>query len=614
MKEKKPLSAKEKWLIGLSIALVFAIGLTIFLEINSRSGHEQEDGKTSGENLAKELVLSVIEDTAKSIKDELELAVRDLLDENPERARQRVHTVLKDVSGLRIPLQQGIALLKVASPSKAKRLEDAQILLDVAETGLQEIMLPAIDLMEVYPISALKVGDGFNTRLMGAYLDFAESIMPQVEVMLETVNSVDLSFLGEGMAEYQTYLELANKLVAFYQEDPTILPVLKSMLGNEEDRLYVIAVQNPAEIRASGGFPGSMGTMRIRDGVLTMGDFSSVVNMMSHVTPKAIQITPEEMQMFYHLSSIRDPRDADLCPDFVRVGHIWAMACEETLGEPVDGVISVTPRIVQRLLTAMGEEIELSDGTILNGENAQKVLIHDIYFKYFSTNHMSDRNEVSDELFAEAAKKTMEKLTGDVSITRLLNYLPVVKRSVEDRTLMLWMKNEQEQAFVTRMGWEGGLNQDPTNPEAGVYFNLVLPSKMGWYVLMETRMGERTQNEDGSYTYPVTVTLINIVEKEEIKQATSYISGGRNGTIYGVAFFFAPAGGQVSDFSTSNDRPIQMKTYHGLELGYMEQFNMAPGKPITITYSVTTAPGVETPLTFSKTPTAQDYYSVFGVG
>lgn len=614
MKEKKSLSAKKKWLIGLSIALVFAIGLTVFLEVTHKGGSEQENGKTTGESLAKELVMSVIEDTAKSIKDELELAIRDMLDEKPERARQRVHTISKDVSGLRKPLQQGIALLKVASPSKAKRLEDAQVLLDVAETGLQEIMLPAIDLMEEYPISELKVGDGFNTRLMGAYLDFAESIMPQVEGILGTVNSVDLSFLGEGMAEYLSYLELANKMMDFYREDPTVLPMLKSMLGAESDRLYVIAVQNPAEIRASGGFPGSMGTMRIQDGVLTLGDFSSVVNMMNKSTPKAIQITPEEMQMFRHLSSIRDPRDADLCPDFVRVGHIWAMACEEKLREPVDGVISVTPHIVQRLLKAMGEEIELSDGTVINGENALRVLLHDIYFKYFGRNYVSNRSKISDELFAEAAKKTMEKLTGNVSITQLLKYLPVAKRSIEDRTLMMWMKDEQEQAFVTRMGWDGGLNRDPSNPQAGVYFNLVLPSKMGWYVLMETRMGERTQNEDGSYTYPVTVRLINIADKKEISQASSYISGGRGGSIYGVAFFFAPAGGTIGDFSASNGQRIQKKAYHDLELGYMEQFSMTPDTPITITYSVTTAPGVETPLTFSKTPTAQDYYSVFGVG
>ena len=615
MKEKKPLSVKKKWLIGLSAALV--LGLVIACLFSFRPKYETDEPekpKSENNSFAKELVLSVIKDTAKSIKEDVELAVKDMLDENPQSARRRVNAISKDIQGLRGPLKQGISLLKAASPSKAKRLEDAQILLDAADVGLQEIMLPAIDLMENHPISGLKVEDGFNTRLIGQYLDFAEAVIPKIEEILETVNSVDLGFLGDEMAEYLTYLEFANKAMAIYREDPNLLPMLKSVLGCETDRLYVIAVQNPAEIRASGGFPGSVGTVRITDGVLKLEDFKPVNQVLSFVRPMKIQITPEERELFHHMSGIQAPRDADLCPDFERVGHIWAEAYEDKNDEPVDGVIAVTPHIVQRLLQVMDEEIELSDGLVLSGDNALEVLIHDVYFKYYGREYVDNRARITDGLFAEAAKKTMEQLTGNISISQLLGYLPVAKSSAEDRTLMVWLKDEQEQAFVRRIGWDGGLNRDPNNPEAGVYFNLVLASKMGWYVLMDTQMGERVQNEDGSYTYPVTVTFVNIAEKEEMDQAASYITGGRGGNLYGVAYFFAPAGGTVSDFSASNNQTIRHKSYHGLELGFMEQFLMQPHKPVTVTYSVTTSPGVETPLTFSKTPTAQDYNEYYGVG
>ena len=613
MKGRDKRSVKIKWFIGLSILLIFLIALAVILE-SAQNNTAEETRQPDGENMAKELVLSVIEDTAASIKSELKLAIKDVLDENPESARQRVYTISDEINGFRGPLKTGIMLLKATAPSKAKRLEDAQVLLEVADVALQEIMLPAIDLMEAYPLSGLKVGEGFSTRLIGKYLEFAESVMPTAEMLLEKVNAVDLTFLGEEVVPYLSYLEFANKVMAFYREDPSVLSVIRSMLGAETNRLYVIAVQNPAEIRASGGFPGSMGTMRIQDGVLTIGDFTSVVNMMNHSTPRAISITQEERELFYHLSSIRDPRDADLCPDFERVGHIWVMACEEKLREPVDGVIAVTPHIVQRLLEAMDEEIELFDGTMINGDNALRVLLHDIYFKYFSKDYVANRETISDTLFEEAANKTLEKLSGDVSASRLLKYLPVLKISIKDRTLMLWMKDEQEQALVKRMGCHGGLNQDPSKPEAGVYFNMVLASKMGWYIVMDTIMEVPTRNEDGSYTYPVTVTFINIADKQEIKEVTSYVSGGRSGSTYGVAFFFAPAGGTVSDFAASNGQTIQKKTYHGLELGFMDRFDMKPNEPITITYSVTTAPGVDTPLEFCKTPTAQDYYSLFGVG
>jgi len=40
----------------------------------------------------------------------------------------------------------------------------------------------------------------------------------------------------------------------------------------------------------------------------------------------------------------------------------------------------------------------------------------------------------------------------------------------------------------------------------------------------------------------------------------------------------------------------------------MLNFNIQPQQKIAVTYSVTTAPGVDEPLTLSMTPTVQDYH------
>ena len=55
------------------------------------------------------------------------------------------------------------------------------------------------------------------------------------------------------------------------------------------------------------------------------------------------------------------------------------------MGQNVDGVISMTPAIVQKLLAAIDEEITLFDGLVLNGSNAARVLQYDLYYKYFGT-------------------------------------------------------------------------------------------------------------------------------------------------------------------------------------------------------------------------------------
>ena len=147
----------------------------------------------------------------------------------------------------------------------------------------------------------------------------------------------------------------------------------------------------------------------------------------------------------------------------------------------------------------------------------------------------------------------------------------------------------------------------PYRQEAGVYVNCTIASKMGIFLEMDTQAGERTQNADGSYTYPITVTFRNSITREEINQAAAYITGGACGGFSGSAYFFAPAGGTISNFASESPIYIREENYHDLSLGFLQSLHIGPGQSLKITYDVTTAPGVETELTFSKTPTIQDY-------
>lgn len=588
-------------LLAISV-LVLAVSLVLLCIRPTTNPELNADptGTDATQETQSALPITELLDAVKAIKSNLMSALQDIKQDNLESARNRLDTARKDIAAVRAFMDK-IPFLMHLIPKG----DSIQALVEAADMAIPEILLPAVDLLETHPLSALSVGDGYDMTLLYAYIDFAESVMPKLEKLVEAANSIDLS-LFDSEGKLTEYLTTANGLLDTYHKNPAVLSMFKTMLGAQEDRLYLIAVQNPSEIRASGGFPGSMGILRIEDGILTLGNFETVTNFLTWGTPNNIQITQEEYALFSYLSGIQAPRDADLCPDFERVGHIWASSYEQRHHESVSGVISATPHIVQRLLAAMDGEIELFDGLVLNGDNATRVLIHDIYFKYFNRQHpIPDGETVSDQLFADAAQKTMKALTGNISVSRLLAYLPVMKESIADRTLMLWMKDEQEQAFMIDRGWSGGLNKDPQIPEAGIYFNGIVPSKMGWFLLMDAEIGERTKNADGSYSYPITVTFSNNITKEEISAASYYISAGYGGAIRGAAYFFAPAGGSVDNFTTSNGQRITLKTYNGMTLGFMDQFSISPDTPITVTYTVTTAPGVDTPLVISQTPTAQ---------
>lgn len=590
----------------LTVSLLFTVLLVGCANPFARDSMEETNSDVqTQEETKEELSVTELLKAVITLKDNVEAALDDIKSGELTSAQLKVESVSQKTQTIRGSLELTMEDIGDSFPSLQVQLENIQDILNLLDLTSETILNPLIEQMQAHPISEMRLGDGINTKLICNYLDFAESLMPNVDSLVEQANRVDIS-LVDSEGKLAEYLEKANSLLEIYHSDSSIFASLKAIFGADEDRLYLVAAQNSAEIRASGGFPGAMGTMRIQDGVLIFEDFKKVYDVLSTYTPAAANITSTETNLFH--GGLSAPRDADYCPDFERVAYIWALGYEAAQGEHLDGVISMTPSVVQKLLSAMGEEIKLFDGTILTGDNAVKVLQHDIYFKYFSNDYVSGREIISDQLFADTAKKTMQKLMENLEFSDLAQYVSIARECFQDRTLMLWMDDEAEQTIIAGLGWNGGLNTDPENPQAGIYYNCTVASKMGWFLIIDTQIGDRVQNEDGSYTYPITVTFSNDMTQEELHTASSYISGGNGGAITGSAYFFAPAGGTVSDFTTDNGLTIEIGEYHDMQLGYMRSFNIYSNKPVTVTYQVTTAPGVDMPLTLSMTPTTQEYH------
>lgn len=491
------------------------------------------------------------------------------------------------------------------APFAGKYVKSVNTLVSVAEDASDNILKPALDVIDEYPLEGLKVGDGFSVSKINAYLNLLEDIEPRIESMTTKMQTVKLP-LGktEMLSEYT---QMLTKLTAAYKENGEYLPLFRAFLGDGSDKLYLLAAQNSAEIRASGGFPGSMGTIRIEDGVLTIDDFKTVYDMISVNPPTEAHITDTEYLLFS--GSLDYARDACYIPDFERVGEIWALAYESKNDEHIDGVISLTPVIIQKVLAYTGA-VTLSDGTELNGDNATQMLQKDLYYKYLSSNSsykISNANDYVDSLFAETAKIVMGKLVDDFDINRIADYSKIFTDGGKDRTILMWMEDETAESYVKAAGCSGALNDDPSNPEAGVFFSGANGSKLGWFVSLDTQIGDVTVNDDGSRTYDVTVTVSNDITRDDMYRAGNYIIGNYNGQVESYLHLFAPAGGTISDFETSNSMTMNMDEYHGLEVAYNVEFMLAPSNPVTVTYKVTTAPGVSTPLKISQTPTLQSY-------
>lgn len=485
-------------------------------------------------------------------------------------------------------------------------------LMTALDDAFDEGLVPLTKTLEANPPDSLISTDRrINVAAVTQLLDAVQDAAPSMQKCADVAESLPEMHVGQLKSVVDPAKEKLTTINATFQKAAALAPVAGPVLGANGNRTYLIVAQNSAELRSSGGFPGSMGTLEIRDGEIILNDFSKVYDVLTDTNPSSVSITDEEYALF-GAASMDCPRDAGIDPDFTRVASIWAASYEERNVSHLDGVISITPSVVQDILAIVGP-VTLSDGTELTGSNATKVLQSDIYWKYLAEGADPDGTggAVTDALFAQAAHETFNKLFSNLNADTLIKFASCMAKDMEDRTVMFWLTDEGEQAILASLDCSGALNDDPMRPELGVFFSLWVGSKMGWYVDIDNQVLESKKNADGSYTYKMQTTFTDTVSSEEIASGGEYIIGDiydyEYGILYPCLYIYAPAGGSISNLESNSSVAFEEARHDGLQAFKAWRTVLRPDQPIVCTYTVTTAPNASQEMEIVCTPTLTEY-------
>lgn len=254
-------------------------------------------------------------------------------------------------------------------------------LMTALDDAFDEGLVPLTKTLEANPPDSLISADRrINVAAVTQLLDAVQNAAPSMQKCADVAESLPEMHVEQLKSVVDPAKEKLVTINATFQKAAALAPVAGPVLGANGNRTYLIVAQNSAELRSSGGFPGSMGTLEIRDGEIILNDFSKVYDVLTDTNPSSVSITDEEYALF-DAFNMDWPRDAGIDPDFTRVASIWAASYEERNVAHLDGVISITPSVVQDILAIVGP-VTLPDGTELTGSNATKVLQSDIYWKY----------------------------------------------------------------------------------------------------------------------------------------------------------------------------------------------------------------------------------------
>jgi hypothetical protein len=142
-------------------------------------------------------------------------------------------------------------------------------------------------------------------------------------------------------------------------------------LGKQMDKRYLLVFQNNAEKRASGGFMGSFAVVDMSKGEIKNilvpkgGTYDTEAGLSEKV------VAPEPLWL---LNPLWHLWDANWWPNWPTTAKKIEWFYEKSNGPTVDGVISLTPTVIERLLTVTGP-IDMSKdyGVIISADNFWQV-------------------------------------------------------------------------------------------------------------------------------------------------------------------------------------------------------------------------------------------------
>lgn len=377
--------------------------------------------------------------------------------------------------------------------------------------------------------------------------------------------------------------------------------LLPSMLGLDNPdgaRNYLVLAQNNAEVRATGGIPGSFGLVTVKNGTVEMHDFLSTSDFGSFSQP-VVPLNADEQSLFgERLGEFM--QDVNFTPDFARTGQLAKAMWEARQGGTVDGVISMDPVFLQRVLAAVGSVEVSKDGVsvTLDGSNTAETLLSKVYA-------LLPDNADQDEFFGVAAKAAFNKILHSSSANPSELAKQVIS-ATQDGHLYVWSANADEQKLLdgTMVGGTlvteesgGYLGGKAPQQVIGVYYNDAMASKMDWYLerSVEDRIVETYPN--GREQHSITIRLRNVLTASDVSKLPDYVIGSlENGAVKGniqfINYLYVPAGGSAPEYAAGpNAEKGDSYVVHDGLTAIAKQVSLAPGESYEITATIYTASG-----------------------
>jgi hypothetical protein len=241
------------------------------------------------------------------------------------------------------------------------------------------------------------------------------------------------------------------------------------LAGADAPKRYMIAFQNSAEARGTGGILGAFAIVDMNKGAF------SVVRTGSNAVLYSLKDVPVKVPTEFTKLYGKNPailQNSNLSPHFPYGAEIWMGLWKKQFGEQLDGVIAVDPSSLSYVLKATGP-ITLANGSVITSENVVAETLQKAYKRYEKDND-ARKQYLVDIMNAAASKIT----SGQYSKMEMAK---AIRRGLLENRILLYSRDEAAQRELARVRLGGFLSKEPNNEFRAVIQNIDA-SKLDYYL------------------------------------------------------------------------------------------------------------------------------------
>lgn len=290
--------------------------------------------------------------------------------------------------------------------------------------------------------------------------------MPLLQSKKSWITFIAVAFLF--LAGWFIFWEVKNKHLGFLEwllgvvptseetktDFETVLTLAQSLLDTEgEEKTFLILFQNNLELRPGGGFIGSFGILKVRDGEVTHFAVHDTGNFDGRI-PDTVP-PPYPMQETLRIKSWKF-RDSNYSPDFAENVR-WAETFYAMGGgtEQFDGVAAITTNVLSSVLKVTGPVAIPGYPGTYGADNAVLDLEYQVEQGYRKQNiDFGERKSFMGLLGNEIIAKVKE-----LSLKKKYELFRVILDDFHRKDIQLSFEDERLQAVVVQAGWSGRMDE-----------------------------------------------------------------------------------------------------------------------------------------------------------